>query len=155
METENQLSHFGINEYYSPQLLIAIKKRFLAIGRLLVETIIRLWQSRQATECELAAMNVQTPIPHDQEPYHLFQLSNPDLHPHTESDMTAIAMSASEVAPVIQKLIVPNNNINLLPPSIGVLYVVSNMQHPPALIPKTNPPPVALNSLPVRNTEAK
>jgi len=50
-----------------------------------------MWQSRQATECELAAKNVQTPIPHYHVPYHLFQPSNPDLHPHTESEMTAIA----------------------------------------------------------------
>jgi len=96
--TADQLSHFGTDEYYSPQLLIALTKLFLAFGKHLAETIISLWQSRHTTECELAAKNVQTPIPQYQEPFHLFQLSNWDFYPHTESDMTAIAISASEFA---------------------------------------------------------
>jgi len=64
-----------------------------------VETTISLWQSRQAAECELAAVNVQAPIPHYQEPYHLFQRSNPALHPHTESEMMVIAISGVILPP--------------------------------------------------------
>jgi len=93
-----------------------------------VETIISLWQSRQATKCELAAKNLQTPIPHYQEPYHLFQPSNPGLHPHTESNLTAIDMSASELAPMIQKLVVPQNNWKLRPLSKVFIDAVSNTE---------------------------
>jgi len=112
-----------------------------------VETIISLWQSRQATECELAEMNVQAPIPHFQEPYHLFQSSNPALHPHTESEMMAIAMLASELAHVFQKLVVPKNSRKLRPLPKGVMVVVSNMQYHPDLILETDPPGTP-NSLP-------
>jgi len=78
-------------------------KLFLSIGKHLAETIISLRQSKQITECELAARNVQTPTPHYQEPYQLFQPSNPDLHPHTESKMTAIALTVSVFSPCDSK----------------------------------------------------
>jgi len=96
------VSHFGTNVYYSPLLLTALNKHFLTIGKQIVETTISLWQSSQTTKCEQAA---KTTKPHHHEPYHLFQPSNPDLHPHTKSDVTAIALSASVLAPVIQKLV--------------------------------------------------
>jgi len=70
-----------------------------------------------------------------------------DLYPHTNSEMTAIAMSASEIAPLIQKLVVPKNNRKLRPLPKGAMDVVSNIQHHPDLILKTNPP-VTPNSLP-------
>ena len=39
------------------------KKIFLAIATYLTETIIRIWQSRQLAECELASSNLINPIP--------------------------------------------------------------------------------------------
>jgi len=127
-------------------LLTTLKKLFLAIGKHLAETIIRLWQSKQNTECELAAMNEQTPISHNQEPFQLFQPSNPDLYPHTESEKAAIAMSASELASVIQNLVVPQNNRKLRPLPKEIMGAVTNMKHQD-LMPEINSP-VALNSLP-------
>jgi len=59
--------------------------------------------------------------------------------------MTAIAISASEMVLVIQKLVVPKNNRRLRPLSTGDMDVVANIHS--ALIPDTNSP-VALNSLP-------
>jgi len=80
------------------------------------------------------------PIPHYQEPYHLFQPSNPDLHPHTESKIAAIALSASELAPVI-----PKNDEKLRPLPKGVMGAVTNKQYQDLIL-ETNPP-VALYSL--------
>jgi len=48
-------------------------------------------------------------------------------------------MSAAELAPVLQKLVVPNNNKELRLLSEGVMEVVTNVQHPLELIPETNP----------------
>jgi hypothetical protein len=104
-----------------------------------VETIISLWQSRQATECELAVLNLQAPIPRYQEPYNLFQPSNLVLHPHTESEMMAIATSASELPHVIQQLVVPKNNRTLRPLPKGDMDMVSNTQNHPDHILETNP----------------
>jgi len=69
------------------------------------------------------------------------------MHPHTESDMTAILLSATELAPVIQKPVVPKNNRKIRPLPNGVMEVVISVQLHPDLILKANLP-VALNSLP-------
>jgi ribonuclease HI len=111
--TSDQLSHFGTSSYYSPPLITVLTKLFHTIGTYLTNTIIKLWQSRQVAECELAARHLSTPIPNYTEPYHVFQPPNLDLHPHTDLEISAIVLSASETAPVVQTLSIPKSNRTL------------------------------------------
>ena len=62
--------------------------------------MIKIWQSRQTAECELADVHKRTPIPNYKEPAHLFNPSKADVVPHSEMEMEAIILSASETAPV-------------------------------------------------------
>jgi hypothetical protein len=78
----------------------ALKKLFLAIGTYLTETVIKIWQSRQTAECELATIHQKTPIPNYTAPTHLFNPVNADLPPHSEMEIEAIVRSAAVVAPV-------------------------------------------------------
>jgi hypothetical protein len=98
--TPEQLDVFGSNAFYPFPLVAALKKLFLAIGTYLTETVIRIWQSRQTAECELADAHKRTPIPNYKEPAHLFNPSKADVAPHSEMEMKAIRLSASEIAPM-------------------------------------------------------
>jgi hypothetical protein len=98
--TPDQLEVFGTNAYYSFPLVAALKKLFLAIGTYLTETVIKIWQSRQTAECELAATHQKTPIPNYKQPTYLFNPINADLPSHSAMEMEVIVRSASEVAPV-------------------------------------------------------
>jgi hypothetical protein len=124
--TSDQLSQFGTSSYYSPPLITVLTKLFHAIGKYLTNIIIELWQSRQLAECELAARHVSTPIPNYTEPYHVFQPPNLELHPHTDLEISAIVLSASEIAPVVQTLSIPKSNRTLkrkpVVPPVGEIY---------------------------------
>jgi hypothetical protein len=65
-----------------------------------VETVIKIWQSRQTAECELASINQKTPIPNYKEPTHLFNPASADLPPHSEMEMETVVHSAAVLAPV-------------------------------------------------------
>jgi ribonuclease HI len=98
--TPDQLDVFGSNAYYPFPLVAALKKLFLAIGTYLTETVIKIWQSRQTAECELAAAHQKTPIPNYKEPSHLFNPTKSNIPAHSEMEMEDIVRSASVVAPV-------------------------------------------------------
>jgi hypothetical protein len=95
--TSSQLSYFGTHGYYSPSLVSALRKLFLAIGSLLSDTIISLWQSRQVAELELAEENAKAPIPYYVAPPFLLRPPNTDLPPHNAAELAALRISASLV----------------------------------------------------------
>jgi hypothetical protein len=98
--TPDQLDVFGSHAFYPFPLVAALKKLFLAIGTYLTETVIKIWQSRQTAECELAIIHQNTPIPNYTAPTYLFNPVNPGLPPHSETEIEAIVRSSAVVAPV-------------------------------------------------------
>jgi hypothetical protein len=107
--TAGKLESFGSeasDQYFPDEKVRILKKAFFLIGKIVTDTVIRIWQSRQLTEFDLVEHMKEHPHPNYVPPEHV-TYPNAELPAISEDRFEALVQSATAIPPA------PIGKINL------------------------------------------